>query len=120
MRECQLFRHKPRQIDRLSLDEKWPHGLLTFFHDFLATQLGPDFFQALLGSVDNLALLRAIASFDQCGPEGALELVVKAQDADWMHEVDEGKADATLGLQILWQVEVVVAAGKLLIDELEH
>ena len=120
MRECQLLRHKPSQIGRLSLDEKWPHGLLTFFHDFLAAQLGPDFFQALLGSVDNLALLRAIAAVDQCGPEGALELVVKAQDADWMHEVDEGEADATLCLQVLWQVEVVVAASKLLIDELEH
>ena len=35
-------------------------------------------------------------------------------------EVDEGEPDAALGLEVHWEVEVVVLAVEVLVDELEH
>ena len=62
----------------------------------------------------------ALARLNDVGPFKTIELVVEIYYVDRMHKVNECEAYATSRLDVLWQVEVVVNLGELLVYHAEQ
>ena len=70
----------------------------------------------LIASVSDLADFLRVESF----PRFTIEVLVKGDNENWVHEIDECVAYVAVVLQVDWKVEKVVAASMKLIDFLQQ
>ena len=100
--------------------ELWHRMCLLLRHDFLVLQIRPDLLEPLHLCIRDLAVFVALARLNDVGPFKTIELVVEIYYVDRMHKVNECEAYATSRLDVLWQVEVVVNLGELLVYHAEQ
>ena len=87
-------------------------------HDVFVAQFELYFFDALHVGVGDFAMLVALAFFNDVRPLEAVEVKVELNDVNWMHEVDESKANTTLSLEVFWQIKVVILVCELLVYQI--
>lgn len=94
--------------------------LVILLHYVFVVELLLYLLDALHVCVDDLAVLVAIAEWYVVAPANLMELEEEIQNVQRMQHVDEGKADGALGFEVHGQIEVVVLAHEVCVDELEH
>lgn len=108
------------RIDDGVLEQDRFDALVILLHDVLVSELLLDLEEPLDVGVHDLAVLLAVALRHGIAPSEAVELQEEVQNEEGVSHVDEGKANALVGLQVHGQVEVVVLAVEVLVDQLQH
>jgi len=93
---------------------------VVLLHDVLVQELLLYFINALHVSVHYLNVLGTVAVGDGLAPLHAVELQVEVQDVPRIDEVNESETDTALSLQVHGQVEVVVFATVVPVEQLQH
>lgn len=94
--------------------------LNVLLHEVLVFQALLDVFNALCFGVDYITEFITAAIRHELAELQLIELQIEVEYVQWMYEVDESEAVTLLGLQIDWQVEVIIFALEVQVDAIEQ